>query len=125
MGKGLKKDRLALLVLALLVLRSQRRNVVPSAALLELARSAGFPNPELAAAVAMAESGGNANAVGDIYLGGSYGLWQVNIKAHPQYSVSQLFDPAYNARAALEISKGGIDWNPWTTFRTGAYLRYL
>ncbi len=123
MGKGLRKDRVALLVLALLVLRSRR--VVASPKLIELARDAGFPNPELAAAVAMAESGGNANAVGDLLLGGSYGLWQINIKAHPQYLVAQLFDPAYNARAAFEISSGGINWQPWTTFRTGAYLRYL
>jgi Lysozyme like domain len=123
MGKGLKKEHLALLVLALFALRTSRRLV--SAQLLELARTAGFPNPELAAAVAMAESGGNANAVGDLMLGGSYGLWQINIKAHPQYMVGSLFDPAYNARAAFEISKGGTDWNPWTTFRTGAYLRYL
>jgi soluble lytic murein transglycosylase-like protein len=119
-----KKDHLALAVLALLVLRSPRKaTALPG--IVAIARAAGFPYPELAAAVAMAESGGNPNAVGDLYLGGSYGLWQINSKAHPQYSVAMLFDPAYNARAAFEISKGGNDWSPWTTFRTGAYRQYL
>ena len=119
-----QKDRLALLVLGLLVLRSPRKaTALPG--IIAIARSAGFPNPELAAAVAMAESGGNANAVGDLYLGGSYGLWQINSKAHPQFSVAMLFDPTYNARAAFEVSKGGTDWTPWTTFRTGAYRQYL
>ena len=120
----MKKNRVALLVLAFLFLRTSRKGVGLSS-IVALARSAGFQNPELAAAVAMAESGGNANAVGDLYLGGSYGLWQINSKAHPQFAIASLFDPAYNARAAFEISKGGTDWNPWTTFRTGAYRQYL
>jgi soluble lytic murein transglycosylase-like protein len=120
-----KNNRVALFALAFLLLRARQRKGVALPGIVAIAREAGFPEPELAAAIAMAESGGNANAVGDLYLGGSYGLWQINIKAHPQYSVSLLFDPAYNARAAFEISKGGTDWNPWTTFRTGAYRQYL
>lgn len=89
-----------------------------------LAASVGFPDPNLAAAVAMAESGGNPNAVGDLNLGRSIGLWQINLAAHPNYDEAGLLDPTTNAQAAFEISRGGTTWTPWTTYRTGAYLRY-
>lgn len=35
----------------------------------------------------------------------SYGLFQINTRAHPQYSPSLLSDPYYNAKAALEVFK--------------------
>jgi soluble lytic murein transglycosylase-like protein len=89
-----------------------------------LAASVGFPDPNLAAAVAMAESSGNTNAYGDAEYGGSIGLWQINLPSSPQYDATSLTDPIYNARAALAISKRGTNWNPWTTFRTGAYKKW-
>jgi hypothetical protein len=88
-----------------------------------LAASVGFPDPELAAAVAMAESGGNPFAVGD--AGTSFGLWQVHTPSHPEFDSSQLLVASYNAHAALLISKSGTDWSPWTTFRTGAYKQFM
>jgi soluble lytic murein transglycosylase-like protein len=90
----------------------------------DLAASVGFPDPDLAAAVAMAESGGNPNAIGDVTLGRSVGLWQINLAAHPQYDEASLLDPTTNASAAFEISRGGTNWGPWTTYRTGAYEQY-
>jgi hypothetical protein len=89
-----------------------------------VAARAGFPDPSLAAAVAMAESGGYTGAVGDVDLGRSVGLWQINLPSHPQYDPQSLLDPTYNASAAFAISAGGTNWNPWTTFRTGAYKAY-
>jgi Lysozyme like domain len=83
----------------------------------------GFPDPNLAAAIAYAESGGFAGAVGD--QGKSLGLWQIHTPSHPQYDPQSLLDAHYNAGAARDISKGGADWSPWTTYRTGAYQRYL
>lgn len=96
------------------------------AELTTLAASVGFPNPPLAAAVAMAESGGNPDALGDPQFGGSYGLWQINLPAHPEYSSDPtvLYDPTTNAQAAFKISSGGTNWKPWTTYRTGAYKPY-
>jgi hypothetical protein len=75
----------------------------------------------------MAESGGNPSAVGDLNItpGGSEGLWQVNLHAHPSYDPTKLFDPVYNAKAALAISSGGSNWHPWSTFNSGAYQKYL
>lgn len=87
------------------------------------ARTLGFAQPDVAAAVAMAESGGNARALGD--QGNSYGLWQINVPAHPEYDRGQLFDPTYNGGAALKISSGGTNWQPWTTYNTGAYLAFM
>jgi hypothetical protein len=81
-----------------------------------LAASNGFPDANLAAAIAMAESGGDPNAYN---TEGSYGLWQIDIKYHPEYASdpSVLFDPTTNARAAYKISSGGKDWSPWSTYR--------
>ena len=96
------------------------------AQLQQLAASVGFPDPALAAAVAMAESGGNSQAHGDLQYGGdgSIGLWQIFTVAHPQYTSAQLYDPVFNAKAALATSQNGKNWQPWTTFRDGAYKRW-
>jgi hypothetical protein len=115
------------------------------AQLQSLAASAGFPDPSLAAAVAMAESCGNPCAQGDPNIGGtpcnegdpahscaepngaatSFGLWQVHVTAHPEYDPARLLDAAYNARAAYAISHGGADWTPWSTYTNGAYAKYV
>ena len=99
-----------------------------------LAASAGFPDPDLAASVAMAESGGDPCAQGDPVgafvcdrpngTSTSFGLWQVNTTHNPQYDATSLLNPTYNARAALAISKNGATWMPWSTFKNGSYLRW-
>jgi hypothetical protein len=76
-------------------------------------------------AVAMAESSGNPAAFGDQALGYSIGLWQINLCHHQNYNALDLFDPGYNADAALEISNGGTYWYPWSTWKNGAYKGYL
>lgn len=88
------------------------------------AYDAGFRGASLvtATAIALAESGGNPSANGD--QGTSFGLWQVHIPAHPQYTQSQLVDPVQNANAAFAISGGGANFNPWSTFTNGAYKKY-
>lgn len=92
-----------------------------------LAGRHGFPDVDIAAAVAMAESGGNPNALGDTTIDprGSVGLWQIFRKAHPEYEGVDLTDPDTNADAAYAISSGGTNWHPWSTFTSGAYLRYM
>lgn len=67
----------------------------------------------MAAAVAMAESGGRPDAVNTSNSDGSIdrGLWQIN-SIHGGQST---LDPLANARAAVAISKGGTDWRPWCT----------
>jgi Lysozyme like domain len=81
---------------------------------------------DTAIAVAMAESSGqvgatHTNADGSI----DRGLWQIN-SVHAEYDASRLLsDPGYNAQAAYAISGGGTNWNPWTTYRSGAYRQFL
>lgn len=103
----------------------------------EVAREVGFANVagqssgnglRYAVAVAFAESGGNVAAVGGPNFDGSfdYGLWQINGTAHPTYDpVRLLSEAAYNARAAWDISGGGTNFGPWTTYNTGAYAGHL
>lgn len=87
-------------------------------------RQAGWPEAlvPLMAAVGMAESSGNssaANTKGE----NSWGLWQVNRDAHPQWSAAQLQDPLFNARAAYEIyKKEGI--RAWGSFTDGRWRQY-
>jgi hypothetical protein len=93
--------------------------------LVALAKSEGFPDPNLAAAVALAESGGNPEAVNATSREYSVGLWQINRKAHPQYSEETLRNPTENARAAYAISNGGMSWKPWGAYTDGSYKKYL
>lgn len=93
-----------------------------------LASSAGFSDDEAstAAAIALAESSGNPSALGDPTLGASVGLWQINLKAHPEYTQNELLDPQTNANAAYAVySDARSSFSPWTTFKTGAYQEYL
>lgn len=105
-----------------------------------LAVAAGFPDPDTAAAVAMAEShiAGSVpdqanpsatNIVTSPAAGNlperSFGLWQINTLAHPQFSESQLLDPTYNAHAAFVVSQSGTVWTPWSTYNSGLYLHYM
>lgn len=127
MARSSSSSALGLFALLFLAARSLSGRPAPlSIAALELvalARRHGFPDPELAASIALAESGGNARAIGD--HGSSFGLWQIHSPAHPQFDRGRLLEPDYNADAAFAISNGGSNWQPWTTFRQGAHLAWL
>jgi hypothetical protein len=98
------------------------------------AAAAGAPDPQLAAAVAMPESGGNTTAHNPLPPDDSYGLWQINMRGElgPQRrkalgitSNVQLYDPATNARAMMLVSHGGTDFTPWSGFTSGEYKHYV
>lgn len=91
----------------------------------ELAASLGFADPQTAAAIAMAESRGYPGAKNISAIERSFGLWQINTRAHPEFDEVQLLDPTYNARAALVVSQGGTSWTPWSTFINGAYKQFM
>jgi peptidoglycan hydrolase CwlO-like protein len=97
-----------------------------------VAQKAGFTGRDLviAVAVALADSHGNANAKGDVAIGGSFGLWQIYCVAHPYLippndpnSVAW-YDPYQNAQWAYRIS-GGSNWLPWSTYIHGTYQSYM
>ena len=103
----------------------------------QLAASVGFPNPNLMAAIAMAESGGKPGI--DTKKSGtdpfgrneySIGLWQINYKVHKPMldsmgiSESQLRDPKVNARVAKKIyDMQGI--TAWGAYTNGSYQQHL
>lgn len=75
-----------------------------------------------AAAVGMAESGGNPRASNRNSNGSiDRGLWQIN-SVHGALST---FDVAKNARAMSSISRKGSTWKPWVAYNSGAYKRFL
>jgi hypothetical protein len=76
----------------------------------------------IAAAVALAESGGNPDAIGHNSNGSvDRGLWQIN-SIHGAQSTT---DVTGNVRSAIAISNNGTNWQPWTTFVSGAYRKFL
>jgi len=97
----------------------------------QFAIAAGFVGEDAvtATAIALAESGGDPNAVGD--QGTSYGLWQIHWTVHPEFDKSRLFDPAYNAQSAFSLFTRRGDFNDWSTFgsdlpgHNNAYARFL
>lgn len=95
------------------------------AQLVQLATDAGFPDPNLAAAIAMSESGGNPGVPGD--QGDSLGLWQINWPAHYDKGFSQedLLTPEGNAAAAKAVYDEAGGFGPWTDYGNGNYEKYL
>jgi len=100
------------------------------------AKAAGFSGSNLAKAVAiaLAESSGNPNAHNAVPPDNSYGLWQINMLGsmgparRKQFGLSsneQLFDPVTNAKAAYAIASGGKNFRLWSSYTSGAYLRYM
>jgi hypothetical protein len=92
-------------------------------AVLAIAKHVGFPDPKLAAAIALAESGGVPNALNRSSREVSVGLWQINTLKHP-YTADNMRDPIKNARAAYTISRGGTNWSAWPTFTKGRYRQF-
>lgn len=88
---------------------------------------------DLMAAIALAESGGRTDSYNPTPPDDSVGLWQINYYGNlraarsARYGTPQqlLADPARQARAALDISRGGTYLTPWSTFTSGAYRRFL
>jgi hypothetical protein len=100
------------------------------------AENAGFRPTELdtAVAVALAESAGDPDcydpetaAPGGTPEGqGSYGLWQVYLKEHPEFANANLKDPQVNACAAFAIYRSArSSFEPWSTYTEGKYRAFL
>jgi len=68
----------------------------------------------MAAEIARAESGGNPNAISPT---ADYGLWQINASN----GALATLNPYQNARSAIILSHNGSNWDPWTTYHSGAY----
>lgn len=100
-----------------------------------LAKGAGLNDSraKVAAAIAMAESGGNPNAHNQKPPDDSYGLWQINMigslgpsrrKAYGLKADSDLFNAGTNAKVMAQISSKGGNFSAWSTYTSGAYQKY-
>ena len=93
----------------------------------------GLENYKIALSIAMAESKMNCNAVGINENSADLGLFQVNTLWLKDYDLVQLADCKGNIDAAYRIWDRGDgeegnnkgSWNPWTTAKNGAYLKFL
>lgn len=99
-----------------------------------LAVNAGFSDADsnTAAAIALAESGGDPKAynpetlAGALPNQGSYGLWQIYLTAHPDAVGLNLYDPQINADEAFRVyEEAGNSFTPWSTYKNGAYVSRL
>jgi hypothetical protein len=101
-----------------------------------LARNAGLADDraKIAAAIAMAESGGNPAAHTRDSDDDSYGLWQINMigalgpARRAEFNLktdAELLIPATNARVMSELSQNGQNFSKWTTFTGGKYKAFL
>lgn len=92
---------------------------------------------QTAFAVALAESGGRAKAVGDENLvnkkyGPSLGLFQIrSLKDPKKYGGGEwrdgkrLTDPSFNVKAAWNISNQGQNWKAWSAYNNGSFSKFL
>jgi hypothetical protein len=117
--------------------------------LLSTLQAAGFSGQSLATAygIAKAESGGRATAFNPNGMDESYGIFQINMEnndpRNPDMGTKRnaaylkkygnigykgpqsLFDPNINAKIAYDMSKGGTNFKPWTTYTSGKYMNAL
>jgi hypothetical protein len=101
-------------------------NRISAAQIAQHAANAGFTGDDLATAtaIALAESGGDPQAVGD--NGTSYGLWQIHWTVHPEFDKTRLFDPEYNAQCAHDLYVSRRGFNDWSTYAVNQrYLDFL
>lgn len=109
-----------------------------TAEIYQAARQAGLsvPSAVIAAAVALAESGGDDRVLGDTTITGggwgpSVGVWQIRTRTE-QYGTGGDRDLlalqgnlGRQAAAMRNISAGGTNWAPWTVYTRGTYNKYL
>ena len=81
-------------------------------------------NAVIATAIPGRESRYNTQAHNPVYPDDSYGLWQINRLAWPQFSPAELTTLEGGARAMYVVSRGGTDWGPWK-MATGSPLTGL
>lgn len=81
----------------------------------------------VATAIAKGESGWNTDAHNPVGRDDSYGLWQINRKAHGDRfgTGDQLRDIMANARAMASLSANGTNWQPWTVYTNDSWRKHM
>lgn len=105
---------------------NNKRTLTPRE-LLAVLKEAGWPESKrtLAAAVALAESGGSP-FIYNTYKQGHFGLFQISRSAWPEFFAGgsdQWADPVANAKKALEIQKQS-GWKAWEGYTNDRWTKY-
>ncbi len=97
--------------------------------------NAGFRGSALVTATAIAGAESNWNFSAQNLKdpnGGSFGFMQINGVHSPNSSnnglqnwIGKQFDPLTNALEAFSVSNSGTNFEPWSTYTSGAYKQYL
>lgn len=95
--------------------------------MVNLAENSGFSGNSAStmAAIAEAESSGNADAINWNDPGGSFGLTQINGAAQGENYAMNALDPQTSFDEAYSVSQGGTNFTPWSTYNSGAYNSFL
>jgi hypothetical protein len=87
---------------------------------------------EVAIAVALAESGGDTDALarsteGDNLGQRDHGLWQISGRWHGSklQTMGDWRNPYHNAAMAYAVWAERKSWSPWSVFTSGSYAKYL
>jgi hypothetical protein len=90
-------------------------------------KAAGFDKAgvDVMTAIGKAESSLNTAARNITSKEYSIGAFQLNLRAHPYISEADALDPYKAAKWAYQLSGGGKNFNPWTTYTSGKYKGYL
>ncbi|MFI6653391.1 hypothetical protein ACIBI8_38090, partial [Streptomyces sp. NPDC050529] len=102
----------------------------PSDLCAQVGYNAGFRGDGLvtAVAVALAESSCNpsaSNVQNNTPPSTDRGLWQINSYWHAEVDDACAYDAQCNANAAFDISSGGANWEPWSTYNQGMHWRHM
>lgn len=111
-------------------------NILSDAQIAGAAKAAGFSGSAVATitAIALAESGGDAQSHNPVPPDDSYGLTQINMlgsmgpERRQEFGLksnTDLYDPVVNMKAAYAISNGGKTFRPWSTYTSGSYIRFV
>jgi lysozyme-like protein len=97
--------------------------------LAKAAKAAGFPADQIqtAVAVALAESGGRADAAARNNNGSyDYGAWQINTVHGSLLSQGDKFNINDNAKMAFTVwQRAGNSWSPWVAYKNQRYRTFL
>lgn len=87
--------------------------------------NSGYSPADTIAAIALAESGGDDQATANTSREYSVGVYQINLKAHPDISEQDARDLATSSAYVYRLSSGGTNFQPWTMYKNGGYKNHL